>query len=91
MDEVPLPGGSFQLLVQKLGYQALIGMGVIENPLTKTKDTNLSQVQTVIDDLVMLREKTTGNLDPAEEEHVNGVIGDLQRHFVELAGRTGVA
>jgi len=82
--DVPLPGGSFTLFVQKLGYQALITLGVVENPLTRTREPNLPHAQSVIDDLMMLREKTRGNLDGDEEQHLNQVIGDLQRHFVQL-------
>jgi hypothetical protein len=84
--DVPLPGGDFRLFVQKLGYQALIAMGVVENPLTKSRDANLGHAQTVIDDLMMLREKTRGNLESAEEQHLTQVIGDLQRHFLALEG-----
>ncbi|MEW6074336.1 MAG: DUF1844 domain-containing protein [Planctomycetota bacterium] len=83
-DEVPLPGGDFRLFVQKLGYQALIGMGVVENPLTRTRARNLGMAQSVIDDLMMLRDKSRGNLTEDEEKHLDGVIGDLQRHFVTL-------
>jgi hypothetical protein len=81
--DVPLPGGSFRLLVQKLGYQALITLGVVENPLTKRREPNLPHAQSVIDDLMMLREKTRGNLAGDEEQHLDQVIADLQRHFVQ--------
>jgi hypothetical protein len=87
--DVPLPGGDFRLFVQKLGYQALIAMGVVENPLTKSRDANLGHAQTVIDDLMMLREKTKGNLSDEEEQHISGVIGDLQRHYVMLKQKEG--
>jgi hypothetical protein len=84
-EEIPLPGGNFQLFVQKLGYQALIGLGVLENPLTRKREANLSHAQGVIDDLMMLRDKTRGNLAPDEEEQLTTVIGELQRHYVTLA------
>jgi len=84
----PLPGGDFRLFIQKLGYQALIGMGVLENPLTKTRDVNVDQARMVINDLMMLRDRTQGNLKSDEEEHLERVIGDLQRHFVELSQQT---
>ena len=84
-ESVPLPGGDFRLFIQKLGYQALIGLGVLENPLTKTRDANLDQARMVINDLMMLRDRTQGNLKDGEEEHLERVIGDLQRHFVELS------
>lgn len=83
-EDLPLPGGNFTLFVQKLGYQALITLGVVENPLTKTREPNLGHAQSVIDDLMMLRDKTRGNLAPDEERHLTQVIGDLQRHFVQL-------
>ncbi len=83
-EDMPLPGGSFTLFVQKLAYQALITLGVVENPLTRRREPNLPHAQTVIDDLMMLREKTRGNLAPDEEQHLTQVVGDLQRHFVQL-------
>jgi hypothetical protein len=83
-EDVPLPGGNFTLLVQKLAYQALITLGVVENPLTRTREQNLPHAQSVIDDLMMLRDKTRGNLAPDEEAHLAQVLGDLQRHFVQL-------
>ena len=42
-EQIPLPGGNFRLFVQKLGYQSLISMGLIENPLTRTRDQNQIQ------------------------------------------------
>jgi len=82
--DLPLPGGNFTLFVQKLGYQALMTLGVVENPLTKRREPNLAHAQTVIDDLMMLRDKTRGNLAPEEEQHLTQVVGELQRHFVLL-------
>lgn len=82
--DLPLPGGNFALFVQKLGYQALITLGVVENPLTRKREPNLPHAQSVIDDLMMLREKTRGNLAPDEDQHLTQVVGDLQRHFVLL-------
>ena len=83
-EEVALPGGDFRLFVQKLAYQALITLGVLENPLTKTRAVHLPHAQGLIDDLRMLREKTRGNLLAEEEEHLDQVVGELQQHFVRL-------
>lgn len=82
--DVPLPGGDFRLFVQKLAYQALISMGVLENPVTGKTDRNLGLAQTVIDDLMMIRDKTQGNLEAEEAEHLKKILTDLQRHFVGL-------
>ena len=83
-EDVPLPGGDFRLFVQKLAYQALIALGVVENPLTKSRQPHLGHAQAVIDDLMMLRERTRGNLSGDEEQHLQQVVGDLQRHFVMI-------
>ena len=84
-EDLALPGGDFRLFVQKLGYQALIGLGVIENPLTRARSTALRQARGVIDDLHMLRERTRGNLVADEEEHLDTVIANLERHYQRLA------
>jgi len=84
-DEVVLPGGNFSLFVQRLGYQALIGMGVLENPVTGTKEVRLPQARGVLDDLSMLREKTEGNLAVDEREHLTNVLRDLESHYRRLS------
>lgn len=82
--EVQLPGGDFRLFVQKLAYQALIALGVLENPLTRSRAANLGHAEGLIDDLRMLRERTRGNLGIEEREHLDQVVGELQRHLVQL-------
>ena len=88
--DMRLPGGEFQLLIQKLGYQALIAMGVLENPVTRSSNEDLERARAVIDDLLMLRRKTSGNLDAEEAEHLGGVIRDLEQHFQTLTVSTSI-
>ena len=80
-DELPLPGGDFRLFVQRLAYQALISLGLLENPLTRTKEAHPDQARSLIDDLVMLHEKTRGNLTPDEDEHLARILRDLEHHL----------
>lgn len=87
-EDIGLPGGSFQLFVQKLGYQALLGLGVLENPLTGARETNTSQARMVLDDLEMLRDRTAGNLSEDEDRHLDEVIANLEARFVELKTKT---
>ena len=84
--DLPLPGGSFRLLVTRLSFQAMICLGLLENPVTKTKEVNRGNAKMLVDDLEMLREKTRGNLDPDERAHLDKVIGDLQLALGRLAG-----
>jgi len=81
--DAPLPGGDFRLLVQKMAYQALIALGVVDNPLTRTRQQNPSGARAVIEDLKMLRDKTRGNLSAEEAEHLQRVLDEIEKH--ELA------
>ena len=83
-DEVPLPGGDFRLRITRLSFQGLLSLGLLENPVTRTKQKNLPSAKMILDDLVLLHEKTLGNLDDEEQAHLDKVISDL-RHAYERA------
>jgi hypothetical protein len=83
--DVPLPGGNFHLFVSRLSIQALISMGILENPLTRTKEVRAGNARMLMDDLRMLREKTAGNLDGDERAHLEKVIGDLENAMAKLS------
>ena len=76
--DMPLPGGNFRLFIQRLGYQCLMSLGVIENPLTGTKQANRDNARMLLDDLQMLKAKTEGNLDDEEAAHLAKMLGDLE-------------
>jgi len=84
--DVPLPGGDFRLFVTRLSFQAMLSLGLIENPLTGTKQVNAASARMLVDDLKMLLEKTRGNLEPDEEAYLEKVSGDLDRHFEQIVG-----
>lgn len=75
--DVPLPGGSFQLFIHRLAYQLMMSCGRLENPITGTRDVNVQSATMVLADLEMLQEKTRGNLEDEEEEHLNKVLAEL--------------
>jgi hypothetical protein len=83
--EVPLPGGDFRLFVTRLSFQAMLSLGMIENPLTRTKRVDKSSAKMLIEDLSMLREKTFGNLDDDEAAYLDKILGDLRHHFARLS------
>lgn len=87
--DMPLPGGNFQLFVQKLGVQAMLALGAAENPLTGKREVNLPAARGVIDDLRMLRDKTEGNLLPEEQTHVETVIEELERNLETMEKSVG--
>ena len=71
--------------VASLGFQAMIFLGEAPNPVTNTQEKNLKQAKFLIDTLVLIREKTVGNLSKEEGELLNGSVYELQRRFVEIA------
>ena len=83
--DMPLPGGNFHLFVTRLSIQAMISMGILENPLTQRKEATPGNARMLLMDLEMLREKMVGNLDDEEEAHLDKVIGDLQTALTRLS------
>ena len=82
--EAPLPGGNFRLFTTRLSFQAMISLGLLENPLTKTRRVDLDSARMLIEDLKMLRDKTRGNLEDDEESHLDKVIADLESALTKL-------
>ena len=70
--------------VSSLVFQTMIFLGELPNPMTNETDKNLAQAKFLIDTLVMLREKTKGNLIKREEELLNSAVYELQMRFIDL-------
>ena len=45
--EAPLPGGNFRLFTTRLSFQAMISLGLLENPLTQTRRVDLASARKV--------------------------------------------
>jgi Domain of unknown function (DUF1844) len=69
---------------------AALFLGQIPNPQTKQPEVNLDLAKLFIDQLVMIRQKTRGNLTNDELAVLNNAITNLQMTFVE-ASRQGAA
>jgi hypothetical protein len=78
------PQLDFSNYIASLGFQALVFMGEIPNPMTNEIQKNLPQSKFLIDTLLLLREKTKGNLTEQEERLLNGSVYELQMKFVEV-------
>ncbi|HLA38119.1 MAG TPA: DUF1844 domain-containing protein [Candidatus Brocadiales bacterium] len=77
-----VPEASFILFISSLATQALMALGEIENPMTGKREKNLAQAKFTIDTLVVIEEKTRGNLTPEEQRYLEGVLYDLKMSFV---------
>ena len=72
---------NFLSLVQSLGYQALMNLGEIPNPMTQETSLNPEGAKEAIDLLIALRDKTQGNLSEEEKKMLETLITQLQIKF----------
>jgi hypothetical protein len=82
-DQQTVPGGDFRLFLQKIAMQGFYALGMIDIPGAPKQDENLPLARTVIDDLMMLREKAGDNLEEGERMTLDKYISDLQFQVVE--------
>jgi hypothetical protein len=78
-----LPAVDFHTFVLSLGSSALLHLGELEHPDIGAPQKDLPLAKHTIDILVMLEEKTKGNLTPAEEKLIASLLYDLRLRFVE--------
>jgi hypothetical protein len=76
---------TFAAFVWSLSEQALAALGEIPDPATGAVMRDLTMAQQMIDIIIMLRDKTRGNLDQHEEALVREILSTLQMKYVELA------
>jgi hypothetical protein len=75
---------SFSTFILGLSTQALVHMGEIESPITGAIERDLPVGKHVVDILGILREKTRGNLEQAEEHLLDSILYDLRMRYVAL-------
>jgi hypothetical protein len=85
--ETQLPELNFATFVMSLSTQALAHLGEIPDPVEGTMRVDLIAARQMIDILAILRDKTTGNLDNAENSLLESALYDLRMKYVEKARR----
>jgi hypothetical protein len=84
-DSSALPAVDFHTFVLSLGSSALLHLGELEHPDAGGPRKDLPLAKHTIDILVMLEEKTRGNLTPPEEKLITSLLYDLRLRYVELS------
>lgn len=79
------PSRGFQLLVDFLTRNAAAMLGGVADPRTGQAYLDLDGAREMIDMMDALREKTRGNLAPADEDLLVEVIGSLKLTFLEVS------
>jgi hypothetical protein len=74
----------FMEFLMGVASSAFIHLGLMEHPATGTRQVDLRSAQQSIEMLVMLREKTRGNLTREEESFFEDLLADLRMQFVAL-------
>ena len=75
---------SFNSLVVTLAPSAAVHLGDAADPNTGEKQPpNLDAAGHMIDLLVLLAEKTKGNLEPLEEQFLGRVLSELRQRYLE--------
>jgi hypothetical protein len=75
--------------VASMGYQSMIFLGEVANPVTGEQECNLRQAKFLIDTIALLRDKTKGNLTPQEEQFLNGTYTELQMKYDDMQKQEG--
>ncbi len=78
-------GTPFMMLVNSLATQALFALGLITPPNSKQVYIDIEEAGFSIEMLLVLREKTKGNLEPEEEGMLAESISELQRAYAVRA------
>ena len=82
-EELEMPPASFSTLVGMLTTQAMVGLGVIPNPVSGKAESQLKLARHFIDLLSIVEEKTKGNLDADEKTMLNSTLHQLRTMFLQ--------
>ena len=83
-----MPAVTFTSLVLSLNTTALFHLGELAHPEGGELSVDLELVKHTVDTLVVLRDKTTGNLDSDESQLLEKVLYDLKMRFVKAKDNT---
>lgn len=83
MEEKEKFDSMFMQLIIGLQSSAMMLLGKVANPITGKVEKNLEAAKATIDTLLMLKEKTKGNLTKVEEDYLGNTINQLQINYVE--------
>jgi hypothetical protein len=84
-----LPLADFTMLVNMLVTNAMVFLGQMPAPGSQQYMRNLPQAQHMIDLLMVLREKTRGNLTPDEDQMMQELLPQLQMAYVSASRQVG--
>ena len=82
-DTTPQKAVDFSSFVISLAAAAMVHLGKHPDPVTGELTPNRALARSNIDIMIMLEEKTKGNLDEHEEKLVSTVLHDLRNQYLK--------
>jgi hypothetical protein len=82
-EEIEMPPASFSSLVGMFTTQAMVGLGVVPNPVSGKAEPQLKLARHFIDLLSIIEEKTNGNLEDDEKAMLNSTLHQLRTMFLQ--------
>jgi len=79
-----LEAANFISIVMRMATGAYIALGVVEDPTSGKKNEDKKLAKYLIDSLIVLREKTEGNLENDEKEYLDQIIADLELKYIKI-------
>jgi hypothetical protein len=83
--EDDVPPADFSTYVIMLANTVMMLLGQVPDPVTQQRRLDLTQAKHTIDILMMLKEKTQGNLDTEETKLLEDVLPQLQMAYVSIS------
>lgn len=77
-----MPEVSFSTFIMSLNTSVLYHLGELSDPETGKKSVNIDLARHAIDTLVVLEQKTKGNLTAEESELMRNILYDVKMRFV---------
>ena len=77
------PAG-FISFIMSIASNAASALGMMEHPVTHSREVDVELGKHWIDVLGMLQKKTAGNLAPKEKQMLEGLLSDLRMQYVSL-------
>jgi Domain of unknown function (DUF1844) len=74
----------FNEFLMGIASSAFIYLGLVEHPATGRRQVDMTAAKESIDMLVMLSEKTKGNLTRGEEKFFDDLLSDLKMQYVSM-------
>ena len=84
-----MPPADFATFVAMLANNVMMFLGQIPDPMTQQRRRDIQQAKHTIDVLIMLRDKTRGNLTAKEEQIMQELLPQLQMAYVSASRQGG--